>query len=601
MRTNLKIILLVAGMSLVMFVGLFLYHVYRFKGNYKREFLNEKAVFGAQVANIALSGLQASNYFELSRLGTGLFEKKTMLYLAIIDENGQRVHFSTEWDLDQLEAFRTGVPPGNILEEAKVGGKDVALIRSEVRDEAGKLWGTIEICYYWEAVYRIFRDQLSGTLVFFLVFIPAWSAVFLYNTKGLLRPLDQFVANLEKIGTEWPIPVSEFESRLVPAKAGPELTVLLNVLKTSLFKLISVQEAHDREAQFSALGKQAAQVAHDIRSPLAALDSISKDISELQEDKSLVLRSAVGRIHDIANDLIERNRQMPKRHEREGAAVQPASGAASAQRLSVLIEPVIAEKRLQFRSMTGVEISAKFEKDSQGLFAKAQPAEFKRVLSNLMNNAVEALDGKGGVRVSLSGSGDKISVAIKDTGKGIPAEFLPRLGNRGETHGKRGGSGLGLYHAKATVESWGGTLAIRSEAGKGTEVELLLPRAEKPGGLVPVDIGSGGGPGVSAPKAAVLIDDDPLVRMNWRTAAKSGGVALRDFASAEEFFSAGVADKLTPVYIDSDLGGGIKGEDIAVRLKAEGFTEICLETGYTAEQFGHIPWLKVSGKEPPWA
>jgi hypothetical protein len=55
------------------------------------------------------------------------------------------------------------------------------------------------------------------------------------------------------------------------------------------------------------------------------------------------------------------------------------------------------------------------------------------------------------------------------------------------------------------------------------------------------------------------------------------------------------------IYIDSDLGGGIKGEDIARQLKDLGFADITLETGHPPENFKHLPWLKVAGKEPPWA
>jgi len=102
-------------------------------------------------------------------------------------------------------------------------------------------------------------------------------------------------------------------------------------------------------------------------------------------------------------------------------------------------------------------------------------------------------------------------------------------------------------------------------------------------------------------KAAVLIDDDALVRMNWKTAAKCKGVSLQVYSSLADFFAAEVSvAKDTPVYLDSDLGDGIKGEEIAQGLREKGYSSICLETGHSPEKFSHIPWLKVSGKEPPW-
>jgi signal transduction histidine kinase len=714
MKTNLKIVLLVAGMSLAMFLGIFAFHAYRFETSYRHEFLEEKKTFGEQVSNIALSGLQISNYYELSRLATGLFKKDSMLYLAILDEVGQPVHFSTEGDIEEIAAFRKTLAAQPVQEKLQVSGKSVAVVRSEIRDEAGKLWGTVEVCYYWDAVSRIFRDQLVSVFVFFIVFIPIWSMILLYNTRGLLRPLDQFVANLKRIESEWPIPMAEFNSRLAPAKASSEVKVLLNVLRTSLSKLIAAQEAHEREAKFSALGKQAAQVAHDIRSPLAAMDSITKEIDQLPEEKRLILRSAVGRIRDIANDLIERNRQLPKAGAAEASGEKPKPGEFLPQLLSTLVEPVVTEKRLQFRSKLGVEIDSRLEAGSYGLFASVQPSDFKRALSNLMNNAVEAMDKKGSVIVSMTAEDGRVSIRVRDNGKGIPPEVLARLGKRGETFGKSGGSGLGVYYAKDMAEHWGGSLEIRSEVGKGTEVEMKLPRAATPEWFLPeLVIAPGTTVAVldddtsihqiwrgrfeslraaeknvslvhfSAPSElrswvaafpelsgnafylldyellgdketglslaeelnlgaraalvtsryeethvldhcrrlkmrmmpkglagllpisismpdAVLIDDDPLVRLNWKTAAKAKGVELKTYSAAADFMAAGFADTTLRIYIDSNLGDGVNGEEVARQLKDKGFLNIWLETGHGPEKFSHIPWLKVIGKEPPW-
>ena len=68
---------------------------------------------------------------------------------------------------------------------------------------------------------------------------------------------------------------------------------------------------------------------------------------------------------------------------------------------------------------------------------------------------------------------DLIQIQVSDNGKGIPPEILPKLMQRGSTHGKRGGSGLGLYHAKTTLQSWDGDLKIESKSG--TTVSLILP------------------------------------------------------------------------------------------------------------------------------
>lgn len=457
----------------------------------------------------------------------------------------------------------------------------------------------------------------------------------------------------------------------------------------------------------------AAQVAHDIRSPVFALDAALKNMEQLPEQQRVVVRHAVNRIRDVANGLLEKNR-------RQAGTAAANTGPLELRLLSSLIEPVITEKRLQYGDKPGIVIHLELSQQAYGLFARVQPVEFGRMLSNLLNNGAEALGDKGKMDVRLAPEDNYIVLTITDTGKGIPPEILSRLGQRGETHGKAGGSGLGLYHARTTAESWGGSLTITSTPGKGTTVAIKLPKAEAPDGFVsaielvpgsPVivlddDIGihqlwrgrfeaarlgernieslyfrepeqlrawtkaepakaktavclfdyelsgyketglslaeelglcaqtilvtsrseekriieecarlrvrlmakgmaeyvpiSIGAP--TTPAQAVLLDDDALTHMTWEMAAEAHGVGLRAFTKPDEFFAAlGTFPKDIPLYIDSDLGENMKGEDIAAQLKEKGFTNICLATAHTPEKFAHLPWLKVITKAPPWA
>ncbi len=114
--------------------------------------------------------------------------------------------------------------------------------------------------------------------------------------------------------------------------------------------------------------------------------------------------------------------------------------------------------------------------------------------------------------------------------------------------------------------------------------------------FVPITISA-----TAVPALAVLIDDDAMVHMNWEDAAEHAGVGLKAFKSPAEFLvNLEAFPKDTPIYIDSELGADIKGEDVAADLKEKGFTNIRLATGHPPERFAHLPWLKVIGKESPW-
>ncbi len=107
----------------------------------------------------------------------------------------------------------------------------------------------------------------------------------------------------------------------------------------------------------------------------------------------------------------------------------------------------------------------------------------------------------------------------------------------------------------------------------------------------------------TANNAAVLIDDDALVHMTWKVAARSAGADLKRFKNPADFFAiCETLPKDTPIYIDSDLGDSLKGEEIAKTIHEKGFLTIYLETGHQPDSFPSMPWIKeVISKEPPWS
>lgn len=210
------------------------------------------------------------------------------------------------------------------------------------------------------------------------------------------------------------------------------------------------------------LVKAAVQVAHDIRSPLAALSVIEQDLSALPDETRALLKAAISRIREIASDLLDRSRG-------------GSHGAPGVHPIAPLIEALAAEKRLQYRLLNEVEIGAEYaQPDLCGVIV---PADFLRMVSNAIDNAVEACRGHGRVVVNVSGSQGAVQVHVMDNGVGMTAEVLRGAGREGFSHGKPRGNGLGLSHAKRTLEAWGGKLRIVSAWGGGTTVTFTLGRS----------------------------------------------------------------------------------------------------------------------------
>lgn len=472
--------------------------------------------------------------------------------------------------------------------------------------------------------------------------------------------------------------------------------------------------------QFASL---ASQVSHDIRSPLTALDMVLGDIGALPEDKRIMARNATQRIKDIANNLLQHSKSNSN-SDKVVALKSNLNSAPTVQLISSMLEVIVSEKRTQFRERPGIEVDLDLTEGGYGLFASIDLREIKRIISNLINNSVEAMGDKDIIRIQLdSPDSNSVRIRILDNGKGIPPEVLAKLGNRGVTHGKEGaesGSGLGIYHAKTTIESCGGKFLIDSVVGQGTTISIILPRTKVPSwfvekieveefssgqkyrkykivvldddvsihqiwtkrfssALLPVELvhfsspeefsrwAEAGNkadrylfdyellghketgldvverfglkekailvtsrfelPSITArceansvgliPKGlapivpivkkvpkefydAIVIDDDDLVHLTWNVYAKDNSKTLACFKTVEAFITKSQKlDLKCPIYIDSNLGNEVKGEEVAKKIFDAGFSIIYLATGFEPSsfpKFSHI--LKVVGKEP---
>lgn len=356
---------------------------------------------------------------------------------------------------------------------------------------------------------RIGKVFIQARLHKFQVFLPIALQILAYL---LTLTFAYFVVFSNFLRNELSVKVKELMTSSDSAPIYEEFEPIHRILRDYRDSLAQQKEKEFKLEYEAGLGRLATQVAHDIRSPLAALEMASGEIINLPEEKRILIRSAVNRIRDIANSLLNKQRKSISGRDEpvRGASDEESLEPASPQLLSSLIEALASEKRLQFRSRSNIGIEAWLDASSYGIFAKVQPAEFKRVLSNLIDNAVEAFgDQAGAVRVNLTTRDGQALISVRDNGQGIPPGILTKLGRRGESHGKVGGSGLGLYHARTNTESWGGHLEIDSEMGKGTTVTLLIPQTPPPDWFVSEL-------GLCPEKAVAILDDDTSIHQVWQ-------------------------------------------------------------------------------------
>jgi signal transduction histidine kinase len=228
-----------------------------------------------------------------------------------------------------------------------------------------------------------------------------------------------------------------------------------------------------RSAQFGraeAISKIASQVAHDIRSPVSALNIVAASLKDVPEEKREMIKTAATRISKIADTLLKKRFEID-----QPALLNPAIDLKQSART------LVAEKKVEYEVFPKVDL--RFDDQFGGsCLARVDVTDLDRCMSNLINNAVEAVNKDNGrINVSLSEEDKFVCVTIADNGKGIPEEALSRVGEIGFSFGKSGessGYGLGVYQAKSVVEKSGGKIQFDSQVGVGTTVRMYLPKSD---------------------------------------------------------------------------------------------------------------------------
>lgn len=321
----------------------------------------------------------------------------------------------------------------------------------------------------------------------------------------------------------------------------------------------------------SHLAKLAAQVSHDIRSPLAALNLIYGNLDEIPEEKRLLIRRSVQRINDIANDLLSRGKSTAIVAQ-SSLVLQPSNCI-----LSVEIDSIVSEKRVEYREKLNIDISFLNSELTYGIFSQIRSTELKRVVSNLINNSVEAISENSGViSISINAEDRYAWIIIQDDGPGIPEHVMSKLGNLGTSFGKENsnnGSGLGIYHAKKTIEDLGGKIFITSnETSPGTTISIKLPRSKPPTWFVEKI-------SLKIPCTIVSLDDDSAIHDLWLNKfqhfkEKNLNINFVSFSSVDQFriwFFENKNDDFSSIFlIDYEfLGQEKNGIDVIEELKIQ--------------------------------
>jgi heavy metal sensor kinase len=272
-----------------------------------------------------------------------------------------------------------------------------------------------------------------------------------------LRPLDRMTRTARRISAE------DLSQRVERPRTGDELDRLAETMNDMLAHL---------ERAFAQSRRFAADAAHELRTPLAALrGSIEVALrgERSPEEYRRVLASGleeVERLIRLSEDLLLLSRSM--------AGPEPTRAVVDLEGL-LLLEVFDLGARLGQAAGVTVRIEG-----ATPAAARGDVTALRRALVNLVENAVKYTPRGGKVELSLTTAGGSAEVAVADTGIGVePADaeriFEPFVRLDAARSRDTGGAGLGLAIARSIVVAHGGTLSVESRPGSGSRFTIRLP------------------------------------------------------------------------------------------------------------------------------
>jgi len=230
-------------------------------------------------------------------------------------------------------------------------------------------------------------------------------------------------------------------------------------------------ETHKRlvtQERIAALGRAAAQVAHEVKNPLAGLLLYSLHLKSKAANFSESEISLVDKIVDTINHLNARVEQIL-------GFARPVNLTLRPGNLNEMVHDVLELLRPQLTA-NKVELRLSLNRDAaEGMF---DDASMRGALMNIMLNSIEAMPEGGTLSVANDRTHDLLRLDIVDTGRGIDREQAKKIFEPFYTT-KTNGLGLGMPYAKKIIDQHGGTISVSGRPGEGTTISIALPTVQK--------------------------------------------------------------------------------------------------------------------------
>lgn len=315
---------------------------------------------------------------------------------------------------------------------------------------------------------RLWADQIKTLLLLIPLALVLAGVGGWFLTGRILKPVREVTEAASAIG-------EEDLSRRLDVQGKDELAQLALTFNAMIERLESAfqgrEEAYRKlEAAFEQQRRFTADASHELRTPLTRI-KISTSAALMGEPALEEFKQALITADQAADEMSKLIQDLLVLARVDAGQLRLRSESVD---LGELAEEVVS-------GMPPRATPIAIDRPRSAVYTMADRDLLKRVLANLLDNAVRHTPSDKPVSVVLAEDESDVSILVKDEGEGVAAEHLPHLAERfyrvdAARNRADGGLGLGLAICKSIVEAHGGTLAFESEPGHGLQATIRLPK-----------------------------------------------------------------------------------------------------------------------------
>ena len=316
----------------------------------------------------------------------------------------------------------------------------------------------------------ILQIILSVTLI--IIILALIYIFYRFNTR-----IQRFIASLQEISR------GNFDKRMDKlyndelGEIGKSINKMAEELKRNIHKIKDMELEKKKMEEMNRLKNEFfSMITHDLKAPLSALLGFIElflrgslgDVNDEQKEFLVYAKETVNELIEMVNLILDIGKM---EHGNFKFNFEEFNLYLVINELVKKMAPIFDDKK--------INIKTEFDESFSGIIIGDQ-IQIKRVIMNLLNNAVKFSKPDGIIEIKVSKSKDRCIISVKDYGKGIPAEDINKIFNKyyQSSNTVKGGTGLGLTFVKLVVDAHKGNIEVDSNLGEYTIFKVDLPLNE---------------------------------------------------------------------------------------------------------------------------